>query len=48
MTLHPISNFLRASNQYNPRREALEMHTLIQIETLKETRRVRNKGIYEG
>jgi hypothetical protein len=48
VTLHPKCNFSTASNQYKPRREALDMHKLIQIETLKENGRLRNEGIYDG
>jgi predicted nucleic-acid-binding protein len=43
MTLQLISNFSATSNQYNPRREVLEMNTLIQ-----ENGRWRNEGIYNG
>jgi len=48
MTLQPTSNFSTGSNQYNPRRVALEMNTLIQNETFKENGRLRNEGIYGG
>jgi hypothetical protein len=48
MTLQPISNFSTASNQYTPRREALEMNTLIQIETPKENWSWRHEDIYDG